>query len=200
MFRSSDYAKIEREYKIQAKLDHPHIARLEHFELSEENQQNKRRLTIYIEYCENGNLDDYVRDSFEKQTRIPPDFIWRFIEQLGSALSYCHNRSPPEDVVLHRDLKPNNSKLLLKSTLFPSFLLTPVVFLVARENAQVDIKIGDFGSAVEGASKTQFSGDYVAPVRIPRLPQERDLTLEGDKTWAGEKTMERQVRYLLCWM
>jgi len=61
---------------------------------------------------------------------------------------------------------------------------------VARENAQVDIKIGDFGSAVQGESKTQFSGDYVAPVGTPRLPQGHGLTIEGNKTWAGEKPVE----------
>ena len=119
LFRSSAYEKVEREFKIQATLEHPHIVCLEDYILSEENQPNKKRLTLYVEYCEMGNLHEYIQDVIDVRTTILPDFIWHFIGQLGSALSYCHNRSPPEAVVLHRDLKPNNSKLLLKFTLLP---------------------------------------------------------------------------------
>jgi hypothetical protein len=60
---------------------------------------------------------------------------------------------------------------------------------VVRAKGQVDIKIGNFGSAVI-PSKTPYSGDYIAPVGIPCLLQEHDLTIEGNKIWTGEKTVE----------
>lgn len=119
---------------------------------------------------------------------IPEDKIWSFLTQLTLALSECHSEvdstGDRKNVILHRDLKPDNGQFL--SPHRPLALLRPkrltccwsprAVFIGHNEC----LKLGDFGlsKAMAQAAMTQTyvgvssprPSPYHSPPFLPPIP------------------------------
>jgi NIMA (never in mitosis gene a)-related kinase len=77
-----------------------------------------------VEYCDGGDLGVYIEDLKTNNEFAKEWLVWNVLAQLVSALYYCHYGADHSKVepnilkpksgdrtVLHRDLKPKNSKL-----------------------------------------------------------------------------------------
>jgi serine/threonine protein kinase len=105
------------EYEILSKLRHPNIVQYVDFEYKERN--GKCSASIYMEYCEGGDLSQYaLRDDIPGK-QISENQFWEIFYQVTSALLYCHAglRTDENGVtvdsswngpILHRDIKPAN--------------------------------------------------------------------------------------------
>ncbi|MCZ7541608.1 MAG: protein kinase [Anaerolineae bacterium] len=85
-------ARFEREARVIARLQHPHILPVIDFGRSNEH------IYLVMRYVESGILSDRLRASTLSISQAN-----RFLSQIASALEYAHQRG-----VIHRDLKPNN--------------------------------------------------------------------------------------------
>ena len=94
-----DLIRIQREIKILSMLDHPNIIKT--YKISE----TPKKYYIIMEYCEGGELFDYI---VEKE-RLDENESSIFFYQLINALDYIHSKG-----VAHRDLKPENLLLSQK--------------------------------------------------------------------------------------
>ena len=94
-----DLIRIQREIKILSMLEHPNIIKT--YKISE----TPKKYFIIMEYCEGGELFDYIveRDRLDEyESSI-------FFYQLINALDYIHSKG-----VAHRELKPENLLLSQK--------------------------------------------------------------------------------------
>ncbi|KAJ3116515.1 MAP microtubule affinity-regulating kinase 1 [Phlyctochytrium bullatum] len=109
---------IHREAQIMRLLDHPNIIQL--YEVME----TKKELYLVLEYASGGEVLDYI----VAHGRLKEKEARKFIQQIVSALEYCHSLN-----IAHRDLKSEN--LLL--------------------DEDMSIKISDFGlSNIYDTAKT----------------------------------------------
>ena len=97
-----DLNRIQREIKILSILDHPYIIKT--YKISE----TPKKYYIIMEYCEGGELFDYI---VEKE-RLDESEASIFFYQLINALEYIHSKG-----VAHRDLKPENLLLSTKKSI-----------------------------------------------------------------------------------
>jgi NIMA (never in mitosis gene a)-related kinase len=121
-----------KECKLLSYLRHPYIVRYKESFLEE------KSLYIVMEYCEGGDLDQYIQSVRKQGGTIPEDQILRWLTQAILALKHMHEKH-----ILHRDLKSSNFFLGKNKTL----------------------RVGDFGIAKELASsvalaKTQIGTPY----------------------------------------
>ncbi|XP_033754930.1 serine/threonine-protein kinase Aurora-2-like [Pecten maximus] len=125
--------QLRREIEIQSHLRHPNILRLFGY------FHDKSRVYLILEYAPKGELYKELM----KNKRFDENRTVTYINQLASALLYCHSKK-----VIHRDIKPEN--LLLGHT--------------------GDLKIADFGWSVHAPSsrRTTLCGtlDYLPPEMI----------------------------------
>lgn len=90
-------ANLKRELAIHRKLKHPNvIAVIEDFIIEE-----KQKVYIVYEHISGGSLQD-VADHVPAGI-VPSNLLRRCIEQLLSALAFCHSCG-----IVHRDIKPSN--------------------------------------------------------------------------------------------
>ena len=117
----SDQEMAKKEAMVLHKLNHRYIVRyMDNF------KDNKGQLSIVMEYCDQGTLEDYLSS---RSVKPFPEFeIWRLVSQFSEALSFLHGQHPP---ILHNDLKPAN--ILCKTQPEPGV------------DGQIAIKIADFG-------------------------------------------------------
>lgn len=64
----------------------------------------RNRLCILMEYAPNGSLDKLIERCVSTKTFLVPKKVAHFVEELASALDYCHNTLH----IIHRDIKPAN--------------------------------------------------------------------------------------------
>nr|XP_020745695.1 interferon-induced, double-stranded RNA-activated protein kinase isoform X1 [Odocoileus virginianus texanus]XP_020745696.1 interferon-induced, double-stranded RNA-activated protein kinase isoform X1 [Odocoileus virginianus texanus] len=118
-------AKVEREVKALATLNHPNIVHYyscwDGLDYDPEKSINSSRpktrcLFIQMEYCDKGTLEQWI----DKRRGKEPDkhLALEFFQQIVTGVHYIHSKD-----LIHRDLKPGN------------------IFLVTMNQ----IKIGDFG-------------------------------------------------------
>ncbi|GLT34244.1 hypothetical protein SLA2020_087690 [Shorea laevis] len=100
-----------KEISILSTINHPNIIRL--FEAI----QTEEKIYLVLEYCEGGDLADYIR----KHGKVSMPVARHFMRQLAAGLQVLQEKH-----LIHRDLKPQNLLLSTKEE-------TPV------------LKIGDFG-------------------------------------------------------
>ncbi|MFN2269769.1 MAG: serine/threonine-protein kinase [Anaerolineae bacterium] len=84
-------ARFIREAQAVAQLDHPNILPVYGFDRQDD------LVYIVMQYVDSGSLDDLTGQP------LPLDFTLNILSQVGSALSYAHNRG-----IVHRDVKPGN--------------------------------------------------------------------------------------------
>jgi serine/threonine protein kinase len=81
------------EADIIARLDHPYIARLQHFGIEHNSPY------LVTDYAPNGSL----RQRHPRGTPVPVGIIIRYVQQVAEALDYAHQQK-----VIHRNIKPEN--------------------------------------------------------------------------------------------
>jgi len=85
-------ARFQREARVVARLDHPHIVPIYDF------AEHEGRPYLVMKFIEGDTLKARL-----EQGRLPQSEILRIIETMGAALDYAHQQN-----VLHRDIKPSN--------------------------------------------------------------------------------------------
>uniref|UniRef100_A0A1D1XTI6 MAP kinase kinase skh1/pek1 n=1 Tax=Anthurium amnicola TaxID=1678845 RepID=A0A1D1XTI6_9ARAE len=100
-------------------------------------------ISIFMEYCEGGNLDSIYRNVSKRQGRVGEKILGKIGESVLKGLVYLNSKQ-----IIHRDIKPSN-------------------IVVTRKG---EIKICDFGVSGEliASSVDTFLGTsyYMAPERI----------------------------------
>lgn len=64
----------------------------------------RNRLCILMEFAPNGSLDKLLEKCAKTRTYLTSKKVAHFVEELASALDYCHNTLK----IIHRDIKPAN--------------------------------------------------------------------------------------------
>ena len=120
--------QLQAEISILGSLRHENIVAYYH----RDHLKPQQELHIYMEYCGGGDLCSYIRGLVKTNVSAPEEFIWMVFSQLVVALFRCHygKDAPPvggnvmapapveneglrrktDVLILHRDLKPDNSK------------------------------------------------------------------------------------------
>ena len=106
---------LKKEPQILQMIKNPYI--IQFYEYFEEDN----KLYICMEYCENNNLDTYIKKEIKNKNKISQNFIWKVAYQVLNALKYLHI----EKKMVHKDIKPEN------------------LLMDKNEN----IKLGDFSSS-----------------------------------------------------
>jgi len=138
------------EAKILSSLENPFVVK--YFESFIE----KNHLNIVMEYCEGGDLTNYIRGQLGRP--LPENKIWKFFIQMCVGLKYIHSKK-----ILHRDIKSMN------------------IFLSKEE----DIRIGDLGVAKSMAESANFAHTMVGtPYYLsPEMCEEKPYNEKSD-IWA----------------
>ena len=85
-------ARFQREARVVARLDHPHIVPIYDF------AEHEGRPYLVMKFIEGETLKARL-----ERGKLPQSEILRIIETMGAALDYAHQQN-----VLHRDIKPSN--------------------------------------------------------------------------------------------
>jgi WD40 repeat protein len=89
--------RFYREARVVARLSHPNIVRVS--DIDHDDTQNFHYFVM--EYIQGYTFAQYLRD----RGALPLQDVLNVIRQIGGALAYAHNYTPP---VIHRDIKPAN--------------------------------------------------------------------------------------------
>lgn len=122
--------QLMSEFNILSSLRHPNIVAYYH----REHLKSTQELYLYMEYCGGGDLGMIIKNLKASNKYAEEEFVWRILSQLVTALYRCHyGTNPPEAganvlgppsskqptglkskqaqvMILHRDLKPDNSE------------------------------------------------------------------------------------------
>ena len=134
--------KVNSEAKILSLVKSPYIVR--YYESFEENNH----LNIVMEYCDGGDLSEFIIKNKSTNILLKEDIIWNIFIKILIGLAELHKNK-----ILHRDLKTMN------------------IFLTKK----LDIKIGDFGVA-KILSQSNFANTiigtpyYLSPELCEQLP------------------------------
>ena len=93
MQRAKDKSRLEREISILKRLNHINVIKIHKIAEELENY------FIVMEYCENGELFNYI----VARQRLSEEETAYFFYQLINGLDYIHHKN-----IVHRDLKPEN--------------------------------------------------------------------------------------------
>ena len=93
---------VQRELDIIPNFNHINLIKVHHI------LQDENNFYIVMDYCENGELFDYI----VKKHRLSEEESSNFFYQLINGVEYIHNCK-----IVHRDLKPENLLLTKNKTL-----------------------------------------------------------------------------------
>ncbi|OLL22103.1 Mitosis inhibitor protein kinase wee1 [Neolecta irregularis DAH-3] len=133
-FGAKDRLRCLEEVEILKHLgQHDHIVHLY------DSWEQDGRLFIQTEYCDNGNLEDFLQE-YGRHARLDEFRVWKVLTEITLGLQHIHDNG-----VIHLDLKPANIFITFEGTL----------------------KIGDFGMATKWPAPRNIEreGDreYIAP-------------------------------------
>lgn len=150
--------RFHREAKVVAGLRHSNIVQIFDFDAIDGHPY------IVMEYLRGPTLATYLRGLHEKNDRIPYQQVVRLLKTLTAALDYAH-----EQGVIHRDIKPGNIMLHIKSGDIP--LDQPLT-------EDVEIILTDFGLVRIAHATTQTAAGTVSGTPAYMSPEQA----RGDKT------------------
>ena len=87
------------EIRILASLQHPNIIGYKEAFFDDET----KTLNIVMEYAEEGDIENKVKENFRRHLRISENTIWEWLIQILEGLKYLHDNK-----IMHRDLKCAN--------------------------------------------------------------------------------------------
>jgi NIMA (never in mitosis gene a)-related kinase len=90
------------EVNILRDLKHPNIVKYLDRIIDKQNS----KIYIIMEYCEGGDLANFLKKIKKEKEEFPEDAIWKILSQIIMALYEIHKRK--EGKILHRDIKPAN--------------------------------------------------------------------------------------------
>ena len=90
------------EIRILASLNHPNIIDYKEAFFDEET----KTLNIVMEYAEEGDLENKVKENLKRRMHFSENTIWEWIIQILEGLKYLHDNK-----IMHRDLKCANIKI-----------------------------------------------------------------------------------------
>ena len=72
-------------------------------------KEDKDSFYILLEYCEGGDLNEYIKKSLQKSRFLSDSLILRWLKQITQGLDYCHRTNEQKQhPLIHDDLKPQN--------------------------------------------------------------------------------------------
>ncbi len=176
-------ARLERESRLLATLNHPHIAAIHSVE------EIDGRLALILELVEGPTLADRLATG-----SIPIGEALRIARQLGEALEAAHGKG-----VVHRDLKPSNVKITLEGVVklldFGLAKATPT----ATHQGDAQFRSADAGPTADGV--ILGTGAYMSPeqARGQAVDKRTDVwafgcvlyeMLAGRRAFSGETTAD----------
>ena len=93
IIHKTDKIRLEREISILKKLNHINVIKIHKI------NEDQEKYYIVMEYCENGELFNYIVD----RRKLDENQSSYFFYQLINGLDYIHHKN-----IVHRDLKPEN--------------------------------------------------------------------------------------------
>ena len=157
-FHGNEYTQkyVTNEMEILKSLDHSNVIKLYHSE------QKARYLYMFIELCEKGDLNKFIKEELS----LSKELSFRFILNTADALMYLHGHDP---VIIHRDIKPDN------------------LLVHGDANSNYCIKITDFAFSKRAPQASTYVGspDWMAPEVRPdehghiRYNKETDIFSAG---------------------
>jgi NIMA (never in mitosis gene a)-related kinase len=121
--------------------------------------EEKNNMNIVMEYCDGGDLDDFIKEKKKKGNLLEENLIWKIFIKITIGLADIHKLN-----ILHRDLKTLN------------------IFL--KKGLDMDIKIGDLGVAKvisnNALAKTMIGTPYYLS---PEICEEKPYNDKSD-VWA----------------
>ncbi len=165
--RQAAYDQFQREARVLARLNHPHLARVwDHFRVGD-------NAYLIMDYIEGQTLQDIL-----DQTAgfLPEAAVQRWGGQLCDVLDYLHRQHPP---IIFRDLKPSNVMLDRSDTV--KLIDFGIVRLFQPGKKTDTLRMGTMGYAppeqYEGQGQTDARSDiYSLGATLHHLLTKRDPT------------------------
>ncbi|KAL8686753.1 MAG: hypothetical protein Q9218_006887 [Villophora microphyllina] len=182
----NDTAKFEMD--LLRELKHPNIVEyIAGFIIQvREPFERRSRASMYLEYCDQGNLYDFVERRVKTNRPLGEPWIWDMFIQLVGALAFiqygarnaCYDAEVPEDWVgvIHRDIKMDN------------------IFICSQpDSPHLRFVLGDFGQAMRDDNDRTWARHLMTGNKNTAPPEvinggDRYYSLQGD-VWSLGCTM-----------
>lgn len=184
---------IPREYETWSSLgSHLYILACEDFQYQENSHNyNLDEATFWSEYCVKGDLAQFIISGGSGRSTLSLWQVEQVAYQISSALAFIHHgllvtldthgsvqelESCDHDVLMHRDIKPQNSISFTALALSTCSNSVKTVFISHLDledlHGKIHVKLGDFGCAKWLDDDTTMSDTgtvrYKAPVMLSR--------------------------------
>ncbi|TNJ30665.1 Kinase, NEK [Giardia muris] len=105
-FPPSSVDAMYEEVRLIPKLSNPFLVKY----LDVFDDKDSRVMHIVMEYCPNGDLQQFITRRKRAKTPLDEDHIWAVLAMVAHALDYMHRPFKQEfsQKIIHRDLKPAN--------------------------------------------------------------------------------------------
>lgn len=130
-------------------------------------------LNLVIEYCNGGDLDDYLRALRKTGKRLSIDKLQLIAWNIGLGLNEMHSRK-----IMHRDIKPKN------------------ILVVKEKDSLANVKLCDYGLSKQVAEHQEITGSTVLGTFDYFAPELYDLM---NKRMTGEVTRLRYDHKIDVW-
>src|SRR5947208_1950618 len=104
---SSGEAQLQHEARVLSQLHHPNLPAFQ------EAFDERGHYFGVLSYIEGSDLTDRIRVARQRNEIIPLPQIMRWILSICDAVQFLHNQQP---VVIHRDIKPDNIRIMPNGT------------------------------------------------------------------------------------
>lgn len=104
---SSGQAQLQHEARVLSQLHHPNLPAFQ------EAFNERGHYFVVLSYIEGSDLTDRIRVARQRNEIIPLPQIMSWILSVCDAVQFLHNQQP---VVIHRDIKPDNIRIMPNGT------------------------------------------------------------------------------------